>query len=95
MLLFIEKGMHSSNCCRVNVLETHYVSPSFYLVKKKSKNKNIQLSTIIKAAKNSMKCGSKSLTVINSALRGARSAVKKMVVNQRLCFQEYFENRTR
>ena len=63
-------------------------------VKKKSKNKNIQLSTIIKAARNSMKSGSKSSTVINSALRGARSALKKMVVNKRLCFQEYFEYQT-
>ena len=53
---------------------------------KKSKNKKIQLSTKIKAAKNSMKSGSKSSTVINSALRGARSALKKNGGKQKVMF---------
>ena len=55
-------------------------------VKKKSKNEKIQLSTIIKAARNSMKRGSKTSTVIKSALRGARSALLKNCGKQKVMF---------
>ena len=50
---------------------------------KKSKNKKRQLSTIIKAAKNSMKSES---IVINSALRGARFALNKNGGKQKVMF---------
>ena len=54
--------------------------------RKLKKNKRVLLSAIIKAARNSMEGGAKSSTVINSALRGAKSILKKYGGKRKVSF---------